>query len=121
MGYLLRHDRPVPRRQSGGAPLEKRTHGAPPDVSVGSLLRRRRRRQSLRLELVGDVTEADFPKVPLRPRCKKRATIGIGLVPPAGKAQSTLMPVSMLLNAWFPRFFVSKRRTFTRKSMINLN
>jgi hypothetical protein len=31
------------------------------------------------------------------------------------------MPVSMLLNAWFPKFFVSKRRTFTRKSAVNLN
>jgi hypothetical protein len=40
---------------------------------------------------------------------------------PAGKTQRTLMPVSMLLNAWFPKFFVSKRRTFTRKSAVNLN
>jgi hypothetical protein len=31
------------------------------------------------------------------------------------------MPLSMLPNAWLPKFFVSKRRIFTPKSTINLN
>ena len=41
----------------GGPALLKSAHGAPPDVSGCALTRRRRRHQSLRIELCGDVAE----------------------------------------------------------------